>query len=153
MEDRRSGRQAEPSGPDTSTTLQHQVFEGCCVGEAGDAPEARLDDTRTHAVDEAELPDRGVDCALADNLLHLVQDRLAALVVQLACLLHEQSVEIRVAAVSERAARDSVALQPRRGIAESRRPSLDDVLVRLLGESLDVGRPLHWSELGTDADL
>jgi hypothetical protein len=121
MGHRRSAAPGKTGGslgqPDISATIQGKVFEGRCVGEAGDAPEARLGNARTHAVDEAELSDRSVDRALAHDLLHLVQDRRAALVVQLACLLHEQSVEIRVTAVSERAARDGVALQPCRGIA------------------------------------
>ena len=52
------------------------------------------------------------------NLLHFVQERLATLVVELACLLAEEFVEVGVAAIGERAAGDGVRLQPCSGVAE-----------------------------------
>ena len=70
----------------------------------------RLLDAWPHAVQEGQLPDGRVDDPVHDDLLHLVQDRLAALAVQLGRLLPEQAVQVRVAAVDEEPAVDEAVV-------------------------------------------
>jgi hypothetical protein len=56
---------------------------------------------RASAVDEGELPDRCIDRPFVNDLLHLVQDRLAFLAIEFDRLLLIQLVEIGVAAVDK----------------------------------------------------
>src|SRR5580692_5007047 len=111
--------------------FQRDVLVGRGVGEAGYQPKPRLSDARANAVDEGELPDRRVDRPFVDDLLHLVQDRLAFLVIELDRLLLVQLVEVGVAAVDENSALDDMRFEPGRGIAERAGAGLDDVFERL----------------------
>src|ERR1700731_4677208 len=74
--------------------FQRDLFIGAGVGEARDQAEAGLADPRSMTVDEGELPDRRVHRALVDDLLHLLEDRAALLLVELGALLLEHLVEI-----------------------------------------------------------
>src|SRR5438132_4345392 len=68
-------------------SFESNVLVGCRVGEAGDQTEPGLADPRAHAVDKGQLPDRRVDAPFINGLLHVVQDRLAFLMIELDRLL------------------------------------------------------------------
>ena len=74
------------------------------------------------SVEERELPDRSVNAALMDDLLHAVQLRRAFGDVQLCCLFAEQRVDLGIAAIDVGAALDGERLQPSRRVAERRAP-------------------------------
>ena len=61
--------------------LYRDVLEGSCVGEARDQAKPRFSYPRSYAVDGGELQQRRVDRPLGDELLNLIQDRRALLVV------------------------------------------------------------------------
>src|SRR5262245_2480714 len=73
-------------------------------------------DARADAVERRRLEDRRVHDALVDEPLDLVQQRLAALPVALLRLLEEKVVDVGVAAVGIRRARDHEGLEPRRRV-------------------------------------
>src|SRR5260221_3636926 len=79
--------------------LDRDVFVWPRIGKPRDQPKPGFTDAGTVAVDEGQLPDRRVHRPLVYDLLHLVQDRLAALRIQFGRLLREQLVEIGVVAV------------------------------------------------------
>src|SRR5260370_42693938 len=81
--------------------FQRDVLIGPGICEGRDQTEPRLRDPRPIAVDEAQLPDRRIYRAFMHQLLDLVEDRLAALVVQLLRLLQEQGVDVWVITVGE----------------------------------------------------
>src|SRR5580704_7336301 len=132
--------------------FQRDVLVGRGVGEAGYQPKPRLSDARANAVDEGELPDRRVDRPFVDDLLHLVQDRLAFLVIELDRLLLVQLVEVGVAAVDENSALDDVSLEAGCGVAKGARTRLNDVLERLFGVPLDEGCPLDRPKFRANSD-
>src|SRR6516165_4805069 len=107
--------------------FQGDILIGRRVWEARDQTEPGFPDPRSDAVDEGQLPDRRVDRALVNNLLHLVEDRLALCAVQLARLLLIKFIEVRVAAINKCAALDDVRFKTCRGIPESAGTHLDDV--------------------------
>src|ERR1700686_520657 len=137
---------------DALSALQGDVLVGRGVGETGDQPEPRLAHPRADAVDKGQLPDRRVDRPLVDRLLHLVQDRLAFLMIELDRLLLVELVEIGVAAVNKNAALGDMSLEAGCGVAKGARTRLNDVLERLFGVPLDEGRPLDRPKLRPDAD-
>ena len=67
--------------------LQRDVLVGSGVREPRDPAKPRLADARSDPVEKGQLPDRSKDRALVHQLLHLVQDRLPLLVVELNRLL------------------------------------------------------------------
>ena len=73
--------------------------------------------------------------------------------VQLAGLLLEQRVDIRVVAVGVGAALDGERLEPGRGIAESGTATHDQPVVLLLGKALVERRALDRPQIRPDADL
>jgi len=75
------------------------VLEGSRVGEARDQAKPRFSYSRPHAVDKGELQQRRVDRPLGDELLHLIQERGALLVVELDSLLLVERVDFGVVAV------------------------------------------------------
>ena len=89
-------------------------------------------DPGTRAVQESELPDRGVDCLLVYELLHLIEDRRPFFGVELVGLLWKQLVDIGVAAIDKRAAFDDERGQPGRRVAEGSAAPLDDAMVIFL---------------------
>src|SRR5439155_17582296 len=112
------------------------------IRKAGDQPEPRLAHSRPDAVDKGELPDRRVDAPFINGLLHLVQDRLTFLMIELDRLLLVHFVEIGVIPVNKDPAFDDMGFEAGRSIAERRGPRLNYVLERLFGISPDEGRPL-----------
>ena len=90
--------------------LDRDVLERRGVGKTGDQAERRFPDPRADAIEEAELPDRRVDRLLVDELLHLVEDRAALLVVELVGLLRIELVDVGVAAIDIGAALDDKGL-------------------------------------------
>src|SRR3990170_2624568 len=127
--------------------LQRDVLVGRRVGVAGDEAEARLLDARPHAVQEGQLPDGRVDNLIQDELLHLVQDGLAALPIQLGRLLLEEAVDVGVAAIDVVPAGDREGLETRGGVAEGPARPLDEVLELLLPVPAEERRPLERAEL------
>src|ERR1041384_6655602 len=123
--------------------LERDVFIGRRVGEAGNQAEPGLADARADAVEEGELPDRRIDRALVNELLHPVQDRLALRTIELARLLPVERIHVRIAAVSKHAALDHLRLEPGGGVAEGAGRGLDDVLERLFRVALEEGRALE----------
>ena len=71
-----------------------------------------------------------------DDLLHLVQDLLAAFRVEFRRLFLEQLIEVRVAAIRIDAALHGEYFEARRGVAERSAAALDQVLELLLGITL-----------------
>src|SRR5262249_37872627 len=122
-------------------TFHRDVLVRGRVGEQRDPAEAGLADPGADAVDEGELPDRGVDRALGHELLDLEQHGLAFRPVELDRLLAIEIVDIGIAAVGEDPALHQVGFDACRGVTEGAGPGLDDVLVLLLLEFLDERRP------------
>jgi hypothetical protein len=106
--------------------LDRDFLEGRGVSKTRNEAECRLADPGTNAVEEAELPDRRVDRLLVDELLHLIEDRCALLVVEFAGLLREEFVNVGIAAIGIGAALDHERGKPGRRIAEGAAGSLDD---------------------------
>jgi hypothetical protein len=79
--------------------LQGDVLVGRGVGIIRDRTKTRFSDSRPHTVDEGQLPDRRDHRVLVNQLLDLVQGRLAMLVVQLCRLFLEKCVDVWVAPV------------------------------------------------------
>src|SRR5215470_16944690 len=73
--------------------------------------DGRLLEPRTDAVQGCRLEDRCVHDALVHQLLDLVQHGLAPLAIALARLLHEQVVDVRIAAIRVRGAGDHECLK------------------------------------------
>src|SRR6516164_7483935 len=121
------------------------------VREACNLAKPRLPDPRAHTIDEPELPDRCKDRPLVNELLHLVQDCLALLLIELGCLLLEQRVDLRIAARDIGPAFDDECIQPGRGVAEGAAAGLDDAMEFLAGMSLEEGSPLERTQLAADA--
>src|SRR5690348_18022614 len=106
--------------------LERDVLEGRGVGEARDQAESRLADTGADAVEEAQLPNWGVNRFLVDELLHLVEDRGALLVIEFVGLLRKELVDVGVAAIGVGAALDDERGQPRRRIPKGAARALND---------------------------
>src|SRR5205823_7621325 len=105
--------------------LQGDVLVGGGVRKTGDQTETGFADARADAVDKGQLPDRRVNGPFINGLLHLVQDRLSLLTVELDGLLLVQLVEIGVVAVDKDAALDDMGFEAGRGVAERAGSSLD----------------------------
>ena len=104
-------------------------------------------------VDKRELPDRRVDRALVDGLLHLFEDRAALFLVELGALLFEHLVEIGIAAISVHAALDRHLFEARRRVAERTAAALDQVPVLLLRIALEESGAFERLQPGADPDL
>src|SRR5215470_6261095 len=131
--------------------LQGDVLVRRGVGMAGNEPEPGLPDTRAHSVEERELEDWSVHDARLDDLLHLLERRVAPLGVQLGGLLAEEAVEVWVAAVDVGAVGDHEGLEASGRIAKGAAGRLDDVLELLLRVGLEEGGTLQRHELDLDA--
>src|ERR1700756_2465149 len=92
-------RELFPSSRPRLGGLQSDIFVGSGIGEAFDQVETRLADAGPYPVYESQLPDRCEDRALREQLLHLLQDHRAPLVVHFGRLLLEHSVDLGVTAV------------------------------------------------------
>src|SRR6266850_400311 len=95
---------------------------------ARDEPEPRLFHAPAKAVDEGQLVHRHDHRLLVDELLDPVQHRLTLRAIELDRLLAKQTVDVGIAPVTERAARDRVCLEARGGVAEGAADDLDEVL-------------------------
>src|SRR5215471_19967276 len=82
-----------------------------------DESEAGLFNARTNRVQEAELPERREHDALVGETLDLVEQHLATLGIQLARLLHEEVVHVRIATPGVETLLDVVVLDARRRVA------------------------------------
>ena len=74
-------------------------------------------DPRAHAVQEPQLPERRRHDALVGQLLDLVQQRFAALGIELAGLLDEEVVHVGIAAEGVEPVPEQVVLDPGGGVA------------------------------------
>src|SRR6516165_4345220 len=127
--------------------LDRDVLEGCGVCEILDQPEPRLPDARPDAVDEGKLPDRCRDRLVVDELLDVIQDRLALFVVEDGCLLLIERIDVGVVAIGVGATLDDKGGEPGRGIAEGAAAAQDQVLEAFIGPSLDKGGAFEWPQL------
>src|SRR3990172_10908824 len=144
-------RVMDPSSPGLeSPGLELQVLVGRGVRVARDQPEAGFLHAGSGAVQERQLPQVREHDLVVDELLHLVEDRLPFLPVQLRPLLAEEAVEVRVAAVNVGPARHHESLETRRRVPERSGGALDDVLELLLAVPLEEGRALQRTELDAD---
>src|SRR6266566_9601881 len=82
-----------------SRALDRDVLVWPGIGEGRDQPEPRLLDPRPKGVDEGQLPDRRKHRLVMEELLDLVQQRRALLLIQLGGLLMEQLIDVGVAAI------------------------------------------------------
>jgi hypothetical protein len=86
------------------------------------------------------------------QLLHLVQQCLALLEIELGRLLLEQFVELRVAAIDIGAALGDESFDSSGGVAEGAAGVLDDILELLFAIPREESSPLQWPEFRPDAD-
>src|SRR5438874_1854277 len=133
--------------------FQRYVLIGAGIGKSRDQPEAGFSNPRPVPVDKSELPDRRVDRALVDGLLHLFEDRAALFLVELGALLFEHLVEIGIAAISVHAALDRHLFEARRRVAERTAAALDQVPVLLLRIALEESGAFERLQPGADPDL
>src|SRR5215831_12900859 len=113
----------------------------------GDEADARLLHARPDGVEKAEFPERRREDALVGEALDLLEDRLAALRIQLAPLLDEEVVHVRITAPGVQAVADHVVLDAGGGVAVAARAGLKqpaDLLFLPLGEERGA---LHRPEL------
>ena len=108
--------------------LQGDVLVGRRVGVIRDRTKTRFSDSRPHAVDEGQLPDRCDKRFVVHQLLHFFQDRRATLVVELRGLLRSQCVDVGIAAVDIGPAFDDEGVEAGGGIAERTAAALNEVL-------------------------
>src|SRR5262249_42001168 len=121
---------AQPEGyrsPPGSLRLELQVLVGRRVGVHRDQTEPGLGHARADAVQPPKLPDWRVHDLLVDELLDLVEDRLALLPVQFRGLLLEEPVDVGIAAVCVDPLRVHERLKARRRVPERGRTALDHV--------------------------
>src|SRR3954452_19682953 len=97
---------------------QREILVWRRIDEAFDRAEHGIADARSDAADEGQLPDRGVDRLLVDDLLHLFEQRRPLRAIRLAGLLREQRVDLGIAAVGVDAILDDERLEPGRDVAE-----------------------------------
>src|SRR5438105_314771 len=79
--------------------LDRDVLERRRIGEAGDLAERGLAHPRADTVEEGEFPDRRIDRLLADQPLHLFEDRRPLLRVEFVGLQWEEFVDVGIAAI------------------------------------------------------
>src|SRR6185436_12518425 len=115
-----------PAGPGPATAcsahtlerlLELQILAGRGVRVPLDQSRARGLDARAHAPDEPLLEDRGYQHLVGDDLLDLMQLRLALLAIELLRLALEQVVDLGQRAVRVEAALGEERLEPRRRVA------------------------------------
>src|SRR4030095_8107476 len=119
---------------------------------AGDEPDPRLLNPRPDAVQWNVLPDRRDHDLLVDLLLDAMQESLALLAIQLARLLPEEPVDVRVAAIDVRAAANHQGFDPGGGVSEGAVAALNEASVFLLYPPLLECRSLDGAQLHANAD-
>src|SRR5262252_10746138 len=135
-----------------SLRLELDVFVGRRPGIVRDEAVPRLRDARADALQNGELPDRQEHTLVVDELLDTLQQRLALSQIELARLVLEQRVDVRIAAVGEGAARHRERFEAGRRGAEDATEPVDQVLELLLLIGLHESRSLQGSESRLDAD-
>jgi hypothetical protein len=83
-------------------TRQRHIFVRRRVGVARDQTESGFPYPGANAIDGRLLPKRREDCALVDELLDPVQRRFTPRAIELARLLLERRVDVRIVAVDAR---------------------------------------------------
>src|SRR6187455_2294351 len=96
---------------------QPHVLHRGRVRVAGNEAGPALLDARPHAPDERQVVDGHVDHLVVDDRLDAMEERLALLGVALPALLHEEIVDLGIAAVGVDAVANHVGLELRRGVA------------------------------------
>src|SRR5438876_2004971 len=149
-----SGAPPKPNSMSRRRLLRRQlhILVRGRVGVARNQPKAGLGHAGAVSVEEAQLPDRREHDLVVHELLELVEDRLAALGVQLGRLLTEEPLDVRVTAVAIEAVGRHEGLDPGRGVAGGSAPALDEVSELLFLELAEERRPLERTHLGRDPD-
>src|SRR5213594_4021483 len=138
--------------PSILRPLQFHVLQRPRVREAADQVDARLLHARADAPDERQLVDRDVGHPVVEDLLDLVQQRLALLHVQLAHLALEEILDLGDDAGRVGAALAHVRLEPRGGVGAGAADADDHVLELAVAPRRGERRPLHAPYLRPDAD-
>src|SRR5262249_35050867 len=130
------------SGP-----LEPEVLERAGVREALDQVDAGLLHARADPPDERQLVDRHVNHLVAEDLLDLVERRLALLRIELARLALEEILALGQDAGRVDAALRHVGLEPRGRVARRARDAHDHVLELLLAPGGGHGGTFHRPDL------
>ena len=117
---------------------------------AGDEAEAGLRHARSDAIEEAELPDRGVHGLVVHELLDLLEDRLPFRT-DPARLLLDEPLDVRVGPVGVDAGGGHEGVDTRRRVAEGPAADLDDVRELLFPELAEEGDALEGAQLQLNA--
>src|SRR4029434_2054908 len=129
-------RRCPLSGPGTwikhSLPFEFHILVRRRVDVASDESDPRLLHPGPHAIQGGVLPDRRDHHLLVQELLDAVQDRLALLRIELACLLPKEPVDVGIAAVNVGAASNHQGLESRGRVSGGDGVSLDETSVLLL---------------------
>src|SRR5262245_10366398 len=147
-----STRARMPYGRAASTLFELKVLERRRVGEAGNHIRPAHLDARPDSPDEGEIVDRHVQHVLGHGLLHLMDEDLALLEVDLSGLAREEIVDLGQRAVGVNAAFRGIGLESRGRVAHDRRDHKDDAVQLLLPPRREVGGTLHRPQAALDTD-
>src|SRR3989442_4832555 len=142
----------ELSAGRSSRLLQFHVLQWPRVREAADQVDARLLHARADAPDERQLVDRDVGPPVVEDLLDLVQQRLALLHVQLPDLTLEEILDLGNDAGRIGGPLAGVRLEPRRRIATRAADADDHVFELAVAPGRGQSRALHGPDLRADPD-
>src|SRR5258705_3741399 len=137
--------------PAKSPALELYVLIRRREGVARDEPDPRLFDSWPQATEPGVQPDRRDHGLVVDELLDAVQGGLAPLRVEIARLLQEKPVDVRIASVDVRASGGDEGFDPRRGVAEGSAAALDEPLELPLCPAPEKSHALDRSESHADA--
>src|SRR5206468_6416000 len=138
--------------PSILRPLQFHVLQRPRVREAADQVDARLLHARADAPDERQLVDRDVGHPVVEDLLDLVEQRIALLHVQLAHLALEEILDLGDDAGRVGAALADVGLEPRGRIAARAGDADDHVLELAVAPRRGHGGALHGPDPRPDPD-
>src|SRR5437764_13949558 len=147
---RRSGG---PGAPPPRVSLQPEILDRARVGEALDPAPRRLGDARADAADEALLEDRRHQHVVGDDLLDLLQQRLALAAVELPGLPLEEIVHLRQRAVSVQPALGHERLQTGGRVAGGAGGADQQAAQLLVVPAAHERGALHVAHARADADL
>src|SRR5256712_4412269 len=142
----------ELSAGRSSRLLQFHVLQWPRVREAADQVDARLLHARADAPDERQLVDRDVGHPVVEDLLDLVQQRLALLHVQLPDLTLEEILDLGDDAGRISPTLADVRLEPRGRIATRAADADDHVFELAVAPGRGQSRALHGPDLRADPD-
>src|SRR5262245_6824914 len=136
----------------SSLVFEPYVFVRRGIDVAGDEPDARLLDPRPDAVERNVLPDGRDHHLFVDELLDVVQDRLALPAIELARLLPKEPIDVEVAAVDVRPTAHHQRLDSGGRVTEGAVAALDETAEFLLDPPLLECGSLDRAKLHANAD-